>query len=171
METQAIQNRIYEVRGQKVMLDYDLAALYEVPTKRLNEAVKRNMERFPGKFMFRLLPDEWKMMRSQIATASAQNKRNTGTPPFAFTEHGVTMLASVLSSKKAIQMNIAIVEAFIALKDFAITYKELSDTLNVLESRYKEQFKDIYEAIRYLLQKDRQETEQRQRNRIGFKTQ
>lgn len=99
MQLTTIQNKIYEVRGLSVMLDFDLAELYEVETKRLNEAVKRNIERLPERFMFRLTKTEWEVMRSQIATASDQSKRNISTTPFAFTEHGVTMLASVLRSK------------------------------------------------------------------------
>jgi len=161
-------NKIFEIRGQKIMLDFDLAELYEVETKRINEAVRRNIERFPQRFMFRLTQEEWNMMRSQIATAYNQRKRNIGITPFAFTEHGVTMLASVLKSKKAIQMNIVIVEAFIALKEFALNYHELSYKLRQLEEKYDQQFTDITEAISYLLQKDKVEVEQRQRRRIGF---
>jgi len=170
MQLQVIQTKIYEVRGQKVMLDYGIAELYEVETKRLNEAVKRNTERFPERFMFRLTVKEWESVRSQIATASTQTKRNVKVTPFAFTEHGVTMLASVLKSKKAIQMNIAIVEAFIALKEFALNYKELGEKLNELEGKYNKQFKDVYEAINYLLQKDKQDTSQKERKQIGYKT-
>lgn len=151
------------------MLDYDLAELYEVETKRLNEAVKRNTERFPERFMFRLSVKEWEQMRSQFATASAQSKRNTAVTPFAFTEHGVTMLASVLKSKKAIRVNIAIVEAFIALKEFASGYKEIDERLKELEASYNKQFKDVYEAIDYLLQKDKQEIRQKDRKRIGYR--
>ncbi|MBK8369406.1 MAG: ORF6N domain-containing protein [Bacteroidetes bacterium] len=170
MQLQVIQTKIYEVRGQKVMLDFDLAELYEVETKRLNEAVKRNTERFPERFMFRLTVIEWENMRSQIATASIQTKRNVAVTPFAFTEHGVTMLASVLKSNKAIKVNIAIVEAFIALKEFALNYKEIDDKLKELENTYNKQFKDVYEAINYLLQKNKQETNQKERKQIGYKT-
>ncbi|MBA3900644.1 MAG: ORF6N domain-containing protein [Bacteroidetes bacterium] len=169
MELTLIQKKIHEVRGQKILLDFDLAELYEVETKRLNEAVKRNIARFPEKFMFRLDENEWDLMRSQFAAASNQGKRNIGVTPFAFTEHGVTMLASVLRSPKAIQMNIAIVEAFIALKEFAINYKELSEKLNLLESKYNRSFKDVYEAINYLLKKDKIETTQKERKEIGYK--
>ena len=169
MHLQTIQTKIYELRGQKVMLDYDLAELYEVETKRLNEAVKRNTERFPERFMFRLTVEEWEQMRSQFATASAQSKRNTAITPFAFTEHGVTMLASVLKSKKAIKVNIAIVEAFIALKEFASGYKEIDKRLKELEDSYNKQFKDVYEAIDYLLQKDKQDISQKERKQIGYK--
>lgn len=170
MQIEQIQTKIYEIRGQKVMLDFDLAELYEVGTKVLNQAVKRNMERFPVRFMFRLTAAEWETMRSQIVTASVQSKRNIGATPFAFTEHGVTMLASVLRSEKAIKMNIAIVEAFIALKEFTLNYRGLSEKLQELENKYDKQFKDVYEAISFLIQKDNQDTEQKQRKRIGFKT-
>ncbi|MGB6084335.1 ORF6N domain-containing protein [Moheibacter sp.] len=169
MQLTTIQNKIYEVRGLSVMLDFDLAELYEVETKRLNEAVKRNIERFPERFMFRLTKTEWEVMRSQIATASDQSKRNISTTPFAFTEHGVTMLASVLRSKKAIQTNIAIVEAFISLKEFVLNYKELSDKLKELESRYDKNFKDIYQAINFLIEKEKQSSQQKDRTKIGYK--
>lgn len=169
MQLTTIQNKIYEIRGLSVMLDFDLAELYEVETKRLNEAVKRNIERFPERFMFRLTKKEWEAMRSQIATASDQSKRNISTTPFAFTEHGVTMLASVLRSKKAIQTNIAIVEAFISLKEFVLNYKELSDKLKELESRYDKNFKDIYQAINFLIEKENQSSQQKERTKIGYK--
>ncbi|MCF8373922.1 MAG: ORF6N domain-containing protein [Bacteroidales bacterium] len=168
MELQTIQNRIYEVRGQKVMLDFDLADLYEVETKVLNQAVKRNPNRFPERFMFRLKVKEWDKMRSQIVTASDQSKRNINATPFAFTEHGVTMLASVLRSDIAIRMNIAIVDAFISLKEFALNHKVIAEKIRELESKYDTQFKDIYDAINYLLQKDKLEIEQKERKRIGF---
>lgn len=165
MQLTTIQNKIYEVRGQSVMLDFDLAELYEIETKVLNQTVKRNTERF----MFRLTQDEWEMMRSQIVTASDQSKRNVNTTPFAFTEHGVTMLASVLRSSKAIQTNIAIVDAFISLKEFVMGYKELSEKLKEMESRYDKNFQDIFQAINYLLEKDNQSDEQKERSRIGYK--
>lgn len=138
MHLQTIQTKIYEVRKQSVMLDFDLAELYAVETRRLNEAVKRNNERFPVRFMFRLSIEEWETMRSQFATASDQNKRNMGITPYAFTEHGVTMLAGILRSKKAIQMNIAIVEAFISLKQIAFDFTDLSDKIKDIESKYKQ---------------------------------
>ncbi|GHT32827.1 DNA-binding protein [Bacteroidia bacterium] len=169
IETVTIQNKIYEIRGQKVILDFDIAEIYEVETKRINEAVKRNIERFPYRFMFRLTQEEWDdLMRSQFATAYNQRKRNTGVTPFAFTEHGVTMLASVLRSKKAIQMNIAVVEVFIALKEFAINYKELVSKLKEIETKYDTKFQDIDQAIEYLLNKDKIEIEQKKRRRIGY---
>lgn len=164
-----IENSIYEIRGQKVMLDFDLAELYEVETKRINEAVKRNIERFPQKYMFRLTIVEWKNMRSQIATASSQVKRNERITPYAFTEHGVTMLASVLKSAKAIQVNLAIVDAFIALRQFAINFKEIADKLKELENRYNKQFKDVYDALDYLVTEKQETEDYKNRKRIGFK--
>ncbi len=168
MQLQKIESKIFEIREQKVMLDFDLADLYEVETKALNQAVKRNTSRFPESFMFRLNQNEWKIMRSQIVTASVQSKRNIKVTPYAFTEHGVTMLASVLRSEKAIKMNIAIVEAFISLKEFALNYKDLADKLKELESKHNKHFKDVYEALNYLLQKDNLDTDQKNRKRIGF---
>ena len=167
MQLQTIQNKIYEIRGQNVMLDSDLAELFGVETKRLNEAVKRNLERFPERFMFKLTPEEWKCMRSQIATASGQYKRNVEATPFAFTEHGVTMLASVLRSPQAIKMNIAIVEAFISLKELASSHKEIMGRLKELESQYDQQFRDVYEALNFLLQKDEPDQSAKSKT-IGF---
>lgn len=168
MQLTTIQNKIYEVRGQNIMLDFDLAELYEVETRVLNQAVKRNAERFPERFMFQLTDEEWKYMSSQIVTTYPE-KRPKSAIPFAFTEHGVTMLASVLRSKKAIQTNIAIVEAFISLKEFVLNYKELSDKLKELESRYDKNFKDIYQAINFLIEKENQSSQQKERTKIGYK--
>lgn len=142
MSLQIIQNKIFDVRGQRIMLDYDLTELYEVETKRINEQVRRNKDRFPEDFMFRITVKEWQTIRSQIATASenegmrsqnvtaSQNKRNTNVTPYAFTEHGVTMLASVLKSKRAVDMNIAIVRAFIAIRHFINKHKDLAEQLH-----------------------------------------
>lgn len=107
MDLLLIQNKIHEIRGHKVMLDFDLAELYEVQTKVLNQAVKRNFQRFPIDFMFRLTPEEWESMRSQNVTA-LPNKRNISATPYAFTEQGLAMLSGILNSDKAIHVNIAI---------------------------------------------------------------
>lgn len=168
MQLEKIQTKIYEIRGQKVMLDSDLAELYEVETRILNQAVKRNIDIFPEDFMFQLSLTEWESMLSQFVMTYPM-KRPKSSLPFAFTEHGVTMLANVLKSKKARQTSIAIVRAFIALKQFVLTYKELSEKLQELENKYDKQFKSVYDAINFLLQKDNQETVQKQRKRIGFK--
>ncbi|MGH2612097.1 MAG: ORF6N domain-containing protein [Rhabdochlamydiaceae bacterium] len=167
MELQTIQSKIYEIRGQKVMLDFDLAALYEVETRALNQAVQRNLDRFPEDFMFHLTVKEWDHLKSQFVTSSWGGRRKL---PSVFTEHGVTMLASVLKSKKAIEINIQVVRAFILLRQYALSHKDLTDKLKKLERKYNKQFKDVYEALNYLLNKDKQEKEQRERQRIGFKT-
>lgn len=151
------------------MLDFDLAELYEVETKAMNQAVKRNIERFPERFMFRITKEDWVLVRSQFVTAPNQNKRNTEITPFAFTEHGVTMLASILKSKKAIAVNIAIIDAFIKLKEITSNYLEVTSQLKQLETKYDKQFDDIFEAINYLLKKDNQQKQQAERKKIGFK--
>lgn len=174
-----IENKIYEIRGQKVMLDFDLAQLYEVETKALNQAVKRNAIRFPEDFMFRLTTIEWNLMQSQFVTAS-QKKRNIQVTPFAFTEHGVTMLASVLRSERAIKMNIEIVRAFIAIRHYINKHKNISEQINDLRIEIQKEFGErdvqiasIYDALENLLDKKEDEIEQRvkweQRERIGFK--
>lgn len=178
MKLQIIQNKIYEIRGHKVMLDFDLAELYEVETRVLNQAVKRNTDIFPSDFMFRLTNEEWLTLKQQATeqqnkssqiVMSSRKHRGVSYLPLAFTEHGVTMLANVLKSKKARQTSIAIVRAFIALKQFVLNYKEIAEKLQELESKYNKQFKDVYQAINYLLNKDQQKTKQDQRKRIGFK--
>ena len=154
MQLQVIQTKIYEVRWQKVMLDFDLAELYEVQTKNLNLAVKRNLKRFPVDFMFQLTKTEWESLRLQIETSNTRG--GTRYLPYAFAEQGVAMLSGILNSDKAIDVNIAIMRAFIALKQFALTNTELNNKLKELEGKYNKQFKDVYEAINYLLQKDKQ---------------
>lgn len=126
-----IEPRIYFLRGFKVMIDSDLASLYQVPTKVLNQGVKRNLDRFPDDFMFQLTPEEVLERRSQIVTASF---RNTKALPYVFTEHGVAMLSSVLGSKRAVQMNIMIVRAFIKLRELAGAHKDLAARVEKLES-------------------------------------
>jgi len=150
------------------MLDFDLAELYEVETRALNQAVKRNIVIFPDDFMFQLSLIEWENMSSQIVMTYPVKRPKTALP-LAFTEHGVTMLANVLKSSKARQTSVAIVRAFITLKKFVSNYNELSEKLQELESKYNKQFKDVYDAINFLLQKDHLETAQKQRKRIGFK--
>ncbi len=170
MELQLIQNRIYLIRGERVMLDLDLAALYEVETKVLNQAIKRNIESFPADFMFRLTEDEWKSMSSQIVMTST--KRNKSALPYAFTEHGVTMLASVLKSPKARQMNIAIVRAFISLRKLAIQNNEILKHLKHLKDRidsHDVQLNSIYDAIENLLDEKVAVKSWEERERIGFK--
>lgn len=132
---QVIERKIYLIRGLKVMLDSDLAALYQVPTKRLNEAVRRNIERFPDDFMFQLTVEELDMvLRSQIATSNV-GRGGRRYPPHAFTEHGVAMLSSVLSSKCAVALNILIIRAFVRLRDYLATHQDLARKLEDVGAR------------------------------------
>lgn len=170
MELTVIKERIFEIRGQKVMLDFDLAALYEVETRVLNQAIKRNMDSFPDDFMFKLQREEWEWMSSQFVITSG--KRPKSSPPYAFTEHGVTMLASVLKSPKARKMNIAIVRAFIALRKWAIEHEDIMEQLKELKQRIGEhdvQLSQIYDAIENLLDQKEEEKKWKERERIGFK--
>jgi len=144
MELQLIQNKIYEIRGQRVMLDFDLAELYDVETRVLNQAVKRNITRFPSDFMFQLSNKEFENLMSQIVISKWGGTRKL---PYAFTEHGVTMLASVLRSERAIEINIQIVRAFIALRQFALGYAELNQKLETFMIETNMQFSDIYQAL------------------------
>lgn len=134
MEITIIQQKIYEIRGFKVMLDFDLAELYGVETKNLKRAVKRNLKRFPKDFMFELAQDEWENLRCNFGTSSWGGTRYA---PYAFTEHGVVMLASIINSDKAVNANIAIVRAFIALREMAMHYKELAQKIAEMEKTRK----------------------------------
>tara|TARA_R110002051_G_scaffold2740_1_gene14583 strand:+ start:1305 stop:1817 length:513 start_codon:yes stop_codon:yes gene_type:complete len=170
MELQTIQNRIYEIRGQKVLLDFDLAELYETETKRLKEAVRRNIDRFPSDFMFELTKEEYNTLRTQFATLDNRGRgKHSKYNPFAFTEQGIAMLASVLRSPKAIEVNIQIVRAFVFLRKYALSHSELTQKLQELETKYDKQFNDIFEAINFLIKKDKHIQTQNERKRIGFK--
>ena len=179
---QSIQNRIYEIRGERVMLDFDLAQLYEVETKVLNQAVKRNIKRFPKDFMFRLTLAEWQDIRSQSVTASgstsmrsqtvtAQGKRNTSVTPYAFTEQGVAMLSGILNSDKAINMNIAIMRAFVEVRRVLLKQNDLKTQLNEIKERLGEhdvQLNQIYDAMENLLDEKAAQKKWEDRERIGF---
>jgi len=165
MELEVIKKSILEIRGRKVILDYELAKLYLTETKRIKESVRRNMRRFPPDFMFELTKEEWGILRTQFATS----KRGGVTrPPFAFTEQGVAMLSSVLNSERAVDVNIAIMRAFVLLRQFAMSYHELSEQLQVLEQRYDQKFNDIEEVLKYLLQKDNKIKSQEERKKLGY---
>jgi ORF6N domain len=132
--TEVIEHRIFLIRGQKVMLDADLAALYQVSTRVLNQAVKRNLSRFPSDFMFQLNRKELEDWRSQIVTSNPRAKMALRRPPHAFTEHGVAMLSSVLNSERAVQMNILIIRAFVKLRDLLATHKDLATRIEKIEA-------------------------------------
>jgi len=163
MELQIIQNKIYEIRGMRVMLDFDLAELYETETKRLKEAVRRNPDRFPPDFMFELDKKEWDILRTHFATSSWGGTRYL---PFAFTEQGVAMLASILNSPKAIQINIQIVRAFILLRQYALGYAELNKKLEMFRIETNIRFDDIYQALTELASK--KQLEDKPRNPVGY---
>ncbi len=167
MNIKQIESIIYEIRGIKVMLDYDLATLYDVETKYLNLAVKRNIKRFPNDFMFQISTDEWNTLRLQIATSN--QKGGTRYQPYAFTEQGLAMLSGILNSDKAIEVNISIMRAFVIIRNLALSHAELTQKINEIELKYNKQFKDVYEALNYLISKDKQEIEQKERKRIGYK--
>ena len=174
MQLQLIQNRIYEIRGEKIMLDFDLAELYEVETRVFNQAVKRNIDSFPKDFMFRLTAEEWsEISSSQIVMMNNLPKNRTGKYlPYAFTEHGVAMLSSILKSDTARTMNIAIIRAFIALRKIALQKSDLLEILNGLKDRIDEhdlQLKSIYDSIENLLDEKIEHKGWNERERIGFK--
>lgn len=167
MEIEIVKNSILEIRGKKVILDFELAKLYEVETRVLKQAVRRNMERFPEDFMFQLTEIEMQHLVSQNVIPSL--KYFGGAKVYAFTEQGVAMLSSVLRSKKAIQINISIMRAFVMMRQWALTHQELSARLNALEQQYGQKFSDIEQVLNFLIQKDQTQTQQKQRNQIGFK--
>jgi len=161
--SEVIENKIYLIRGQKVMIDIDLARLYGVELKRLNEQVRRNIRRFPVDFMFQLTTNEFNKLRSHFATTKYRMRRYM---PYAFTEQGVAMLSSALNSERAIDVNIAIMRAFVRLRRVLATHKELARKFKELEGRVgknDEQITAIFEAIRQLM-----EPPDRPKRRIGF---
>lgn len=163
-----IQNKIYEVRGQKVMFDRDLASLYEVETRILNQAVRRNIERFPADFMFQLTEKEFENWKSQIVISNSE-KMGLRKRPLAFTEQGVAMLSSVLNSKKAIDVNIAIIRTFVLIRQMAIEHKDLNERIIKLEKKYNKSFKEVFKALEYLVAEKLQQDDFKKRTKIGFK--
>ncbi len=157
-------SQIHLIRGQRVMLDADLASVYGVTTKRLNEQVRRNKKRFPPAFMFQLTEEELENLRSQFATTNLAMRR---TSPYAFTEHGAVMAASVLNTEAAVQASIYIVKAFVQLRNMVGLYQELEERLTKLEDQFEaqgEQIKGILEVLRQFVQMGGEE-----RKRIGFR--
>ncbi len=186
----SIQSRIYEIRGERVMLDFDLALLYEVETKVLNQAVKRNLQRFPDDFMFQLTPKEWESIRSQIVTASdgassssqivimnrsqivTGSQKHRGNSPYVFTEQGVAMLSGVLRSDKAIEMNIAIMRAFVDIRKILIKQSNINEQLAEIKERIGEhdlQLNELYDAMDNLLDEKIAQLKWKDREKIGFK--
>lgn len=160
-----IDERILSIRGYRVMLDADLAELYGVTTKRLNEQVKRNKGRFPKDFMFQLTGEEMEILRSQFATSRWGGQRYL---PFAFTEHGAVMLASILNSKTATQASIQVVRAFVHFRSIAGAYQELVRRIDKLEETYDENFRVVFAAVKSLLEPEPEEPEE-EKEPIGFR--
>ena len=168
MELQIIQNKIFDIRGQRVILDFDLAELYEVETRALKQAVKRNLFRFPEDFMFELTKSEWQEVIT-ICDNLPQTVKFSPAVPYAFAEQGVAMLSSVLRSRKAIEINISIMRAFVVLRQYALGYGELNRKLEDFMIETNMQFSDIYQALTELA--SQKEQEDKPRKRIGFNVQ
>ena len=166
MELEHIKNSILEIRGKKVILDFDLAKMYQLETKYLKRTVRNNLKRFPPDFMLELSLEEWEILRCNFSTSSWGGSRY---PPFAFTEQGVAMLSGLLNSDLAIQMNIAIIRAFVMIRQWALTYQELSDKLSDLEKLHNQKFNDIDQVLKFLLQKDHAKSQQANREQLGYK--
>jgi len=179
---QTIQNRIYEIRNERVMIDRDLAALYEVETRVLNQSIKRNIKRFPKDFMFKLSKDEFESLRFQIdkleKAMSSQNvmtypnRRPNAALPYAFTEQGVAMLSGILNSEKAISMNIAIMRAFVEIRRIIVKENNLAEQIKQIKNQLGEhdvQLSEIYDAIENLLDEKAGQRKWNERQRIGFR--
>lgn len=169
---------VFAIRGEKILLDADLADLYGVATKVLNQAVKRNLDRFPADFMFQLTPEEWERMRSQIVTSYPEgspmksqtvtaSRRKLTAVPYAFTEQGVAMLSSVLRSQRAVEVNIAIMRTFVQLRRLMDSNRDLGRRIEAMEKRYDEQFSQVFDAIKQLIADD-QAKKSKPSRRIGF---
>ena len=160
-----IENKIYFIRNKKVMLDSDLAELYGVSTKRLNEQVRRNIDRFPEDFMFVLTKEEVDFLRSQIATLKKGRGQHSKYLPYAFTEHGAIMAATILNSSRAVEMSIFVVRAFVKLREMLISHKDLKQKIAEMENIYDSQFKIVFNAIKELMSPP-----EKPARKIGFKT-
>ncbi len=167
MQLEQIKNSILEIRGKKIILDFELAKMYQVETKYLKRTVRNNLKRFPSDFMFELTSEEWNHLRCNFSTS--KNAGGIRYLPFAFTEQGVAMLSGLLNSDIAIEMNIAIMRAFVMMRQFALTYKELSEKLIELETQHNQKFDDIEQVLTYLIQIDNQKTQQVNRKEVGYK--
>jgi hypothetical protein len=164
--TDFIATKIYFLRGEKILFDSDLAALYGLETKVLKQAVRRNMKRFPPDFMFELSDEEWTFLRSQIVTLEKGRGKYPKYAPFAFTEQGVAMLSGVLNTRRAVETNIAIMRTFVTLRKWMQSNKELAARIRQLESKYDEQFSVVFDAIRQLIRQEAKEVRP-----IGFRIQ
>ena len=165
LPSERIEAKIFFIRGKKVILDTDLALLYGVETKVLNQAVRRNKKRFPEDFMFQLNSEESAALRSQFVTLENRRGKHSKYLPYVFTEQGIAMLSSVLKSERAIQVNIQIMRTFIKLRELLVTNKLLREKIERLEQKYDNNFKTIFKVIKQLLAE-----EEKPKRKIGFKT-
>ena len=166
MEIEIIKEKIHVIRGQKVMLDFDLSELYQIDNKVLKQSVRRNINRFPIDFMFELTRDEYNSLRSQFVTLENGRGKYSKYLPFAFTEQGIAMLSSVLKSEIAVEINISIMRTFVAIRKFASEYIELSKKIEEIEQNFPE----IYQALNFLMEKDTSKDKQEERTKIGYKS-
>jgi hypothetical protein len=166
MEIEIIKTSIHEIRGKKVILDFELAKMYHIETKYLKRTVKNNLKRFPNDFMFELSDAEWQNLRCKFSTSSWGGPRYA---PFAFTEQGIAMLSGLLNSEIAIETNISIMRAFVMMRQWALTHQELSKRLDTIEQQYGQKFSDIEQVLNFLILKDQKQAQHQQRDRIGFK--
>ena len=158
-----IEKKILFINGQKVLLDSDLAALYGVTTKRLNEQVRRNLKRFPADFMYQLSQEEFESLRSHFATLNKSRGKHRKYLPYVFTEQGIAMLSGVLNSERAVDVNIQIMRTFVKLREMMSSHKDLARKLSALEKKYDGQFQIVFEAIKQLI-----EVEEKPKKKIGF---
>ena len=159
-----LESQIRLIRGESIILDQDLAELYGVPVRQLNQAVKRNLGRFPADFMFQLTPEEWDALRSQTVISNA-GRGGRRYPPYAFTEHGAVMAATVLNSVRAVAMCVLVVRGFVRLRGVLGAHAELARKLSELEKKYDHQFQVVFQAIREILEPPSRDVP---RHRIGF---
>ena len=167
MELELIKRSILEIRGKKVILDFELAKMYQVETKYLKRTVRNTLKRFPPDFMFEITNDEWSSLRCNFSTSKKQG--GIRYVPFAFTEQGVAMLSGLLNSDVAIEVNINIMRAFVLMRQFALTYQDLSEQLKDLENRHNQKFDDIEQVLKYLIQKDKKQIQEGERKQVGYK--
>lgn len=163
-----IEQKIFLIRGKKVMFDRDLAKLYSVDTRTLNQAVRRNKKRFPDDFMFQLNKEEFKNWVSQIVITNSKAKMALRIAPLVFTEQGVAMLSSVLKSEKAIEVNVQIIRTFVKLREMIISNKQLRLKIEAMERKYDKRFRVIFDTLRSLLENKREDTVEK-KEAIGFK--
>lgn len=168
MELQTLKRKIHIIRQQNVLFDFDLAELYGTDTRSLKQAVNRNIGRFPEDFMFQLTKKEWQEVITNCDNLFSTAKFSPSMP-YAFTEQGVAMLSSVLKSQKAIDVNIAIMRAFVLIRQYDLSHHDLTNKINELAVKFDRQFNDVYQALAFLMDKDHIVTEQKNRATIGYR--